>query len=241
MAAAAARSKRRRQTAAVIAGTLAIVALLYFFGPLGGSDDNNDTASKASTSTTANAAAPKCPPAAGTAERTTTFKAAPRMCIDKNKNYNALIKTDAGDVTVKLDAKAAPVTVNNFVFLARNHYYDGIVFHRVIKNFMIQGGDPEGTGSGGPGYTIPDEFSKDHKFKVGDIAMAKTAAPDSGGSQFFIVIGPQGEALPAEYAYFGHVTEGLDIVHAIEADGADADPTPPAVKHQIVSVTITEE
>ena len=136
--------------------------------------------------------------------------------------------------------------MNNFVFLARNHFYDGVIYHRVIPGFMVQGGDPEGTGSGGPGYSIPDEFSTDHKFAVGDVAMAKTPAPNSGGSQFFVVIGPQGESLPPQYTWFGKVVDGIETVEKIESDGdenADADGTGTVLKatHHIVSVTITEE
>ncbi|HUR78381.1 MAG TPA: peptidylprolyl isomerase [Acidimicrobiales bacterium] len=241
IAAAEQQAKRRRQIIGVVAGAIAIVGALYFFGPLGGSDDDDSSATSTTTTTRAKSSKVACPPKEGTAERTTTFAAAPKGCIDVDKSYSALIKTDAGDVTVELDPKIAPETVNSFVFLARNRFYEGLTFHRVLKNFMIQGGDPEGTGGGGPGYTIPDEFSPKHKFRVGDIAMAKTAAPDSGGSQFFVVIGPQGEALPPQYTFFGRVTSGLDVVKAIEADGAESDPNPPAVVHKIVSVTITEE
>lgn len=239
MAAAEQRAKRRRQGITVAVVAVAVVGALFIFGPLGGSDeeDPTDTAS----TTTAEVNKVDCPPKEGATARTVTFSGPPKRCIDLDKKYTALIKTDAGDIEVRLNPKTAPETVNNFVFLARHKYYEEVTFHRVIKNFMIQGGDPDGTGSGGPGYTIPDEFSPKHEFKVGDIAMAKTAQPNSGGSQFFIVIGPQGEALPPEYTYFGRVIKGLEVVKAIEADGAEADPNPPAVVHKIISVTITEE
>ncbi len=104
---------------------------------------------------------------------------------------------------------------------------------------MIQGGDPTGSGSGGPGYNLPDEFQPGYKFVVGDVAMAKTASPNSAGSQFFVVIGPQGEALPAEYTPFGRVTYGLDVVQKIEGDGSPDGA--PKVVHKIISVKITEE
>ena len=221
-----------------------VVLVLLFGGAIfwatQGGDDETDLAS-GTTTTAPNGRRSPCPPKAGAAERTTTFPGPPRMCIDAKKTYTALVKTDVGDIEMRLLPKTAPQTVNSFVFLARHKFYEGVTFHRVLKNFMIQGGDPQGTGSGGPGYTIPDEFSPKHKFEVGDVAMAKTSAPDSGGSQFFVVIGPQGESLPPQYTYFGRVTKGLEVVKAIEADGADADPNPPAVVHRIVSVTITEE
>ena len=111
--------------------------------------------------------------------------AAPTTVIDPSRSYTATIKTDKGDITVQLDPKTAPVTVNSFVFLACSGFYDGVTFHRVLPGFVAQGGDPTGTGSGGPGYTIPDEFSN-VPFEKGTLGMAKTSAPNSGGSQFFI-------------------------------------------------------
>ena len=215
-------------------------------------DDNSKNASANSTTTSLTPTTlalrkgdpNTCPPTAGTSKRFSIFETAPKMCIDAAKTYDATVKTDVGTYTVHLDPTVAPQTVNSFVFLARNHFYDGVIYHRVIPGFMIQGGDPEGTGSGGPGYSIPDEFSPDHKFAVGDLAMAKTTAPNSGGSQFFVVTGPQGESLPPQYTWFGTVTSGLDVVKAIEEDG-NSDPAaggvPPKVTHKIISVTITEE
>lgn len=184
-------------------------------------------------------AAVECPPAEGTPERVTAFEQAPPMCIDPAKMYTAKVETDAGEFTVALDAEKAPKTVNNFVFLARHQYYDGTPFHRVIKGFMAQGGDPEGTGRGGPGYTIEDELPSD-PYEVGSIAMANTGQPNSGGSQFFIVTGPDGVGLPPAYALFGKVTDGMDVVQKIEADGTEGEGMPPTV-HQIEKVTITEE
>jgi cyclophilin family peptidyl-prolyl cis-trans isomerase len=241
-AVAAAQQQAKRRRTFLFGGVIVVLfaaAIIYAISQ--GGDDEKTNVDANATTTTLKVNKVACAPKEGTVERTTTFSGPPKMCIDKDKSYTALVTTDVGDVEIKLFPKTAPETVNNFVFLARNKFYEGVTFHRVLKGFMIQGGDPEGTGSGGPGYTIPDEFSSAHKFKVGDVAMAKTAAPDSGGSQFFVVIGPQGEALPPQYSYFGHVTKGLEVVQAIEADGADSDPTPPAVVHKIMSVTITEE
>lgn len=190
-------------------------------------------------STQAPADAADCPPADGTGERVTEFSSPPPMCIDPGKNYTAKIATDAGEFTVALDAQKAPGTVNNFVFLARNHFYDTTPFHRVIQGFMAQGGDPEGTGMGGPGYTIEDELPQS-PYQVGSVAMANSGTPNSGGSQFFIVTGPDGEGLPREYALFGQVTEGMDVVQKIEADGTEGEGTP-KVTHTIETVTITEK
>lgn len=183
----------------------------------------------------------ECPAADNSSERITSFGAEPPMCIDDSKTYSAVIKTTLGDISVDLDAAKAPSTVNNFVFLSRYHFYEGAPFHRIIEGFMIQGGDAVGPapGTGSPGYAIEEEPPEPGEYKVGSIAMAKTAAPKSTGSQFFIVTGPQGEGLPPEYSLFGEVTEGLDVVKAIEAiptTPSDA----PTEEIYIESVSITE-
>lgn len=147
--------------------------------------------------------------------------------------------TDAGEVTIELDAKQAPETVNNFVVLARYKYYDGLTFHRVIKDFMAQGGDPSGDGSGGPGYEFDDELPKQGDYEVGSVAMAN-AGPDTNGSQFFIITGDSGVQLPPSYSLFGKVTKGMDAVEKIEADGSAGDGAPGKV-HTIESVTIAEK
>ena len=135
------------------------------------------------------------------------------MTIDVNKTYVATIKMDIGDITLELFAKDAPVTVNNFVFLAREHYYDGVTFHRVIPGFVAQAGDPTGTGRGGPGYTIKDEVNS-HKFLEGTLGMAKTSAPNSGGSQWFIDYSPQ-PSLDGGYTAFGQLSGGRDVLNQI--------------------------
>jgi cyclophilin family peptidyl-prolyl cis-trans isomerase len=143
------------------------------------------------------------------------YDKAPEMKIDPNKSYTATIDTNKGKIVVELFAKDAPKTVNNFVFLAREKFYDGLVFHRVIPNFMIQGGDPTGTGSGGPGYSIPDEYKDNpHHFdKPGQISMA-LSGPNTGGSQFFITHRATPH-LDNQFTIFGQVKEGQDIVNAI--------------------------
>ena len=141
-----------------------------------------------------------------------TYAAAPAMQIDSAKQYSATLKTALGDIDIKLHAAETPVTVNNFVFLAKEKFYDNVIFHRTIKGFMIQGGDPTGTGAGGPGYTIPDEaFSGE--YNRGVVAMARTMQPNSASSQFFIM--HANAALPKNYVIFGEVTAGMEVVDKI--------------------------
>ncbi len=149
------------------------------------------------------------------------------MTIDKNKSYSATIVTSKGTIELALDAKAAPVTVNNFVFLAREKFYDGLVFHRVEANFVVQTGDPVGNGTGGPGYTIPDESSP-LLHEAGSLGMAKGSAADTAGSQFYITLTPQ-PSLDHRYTVFGKVTTGMDVVAKI------------AVGDKMTSVTIAEK
>jgi cyclophilin family peptidyl-prolyl cis-trans isomerase len=179
----------------------------------------------------------ECPPADGSAARATAFEQAPPMCIDTNKTYRALVSTTKGDFTITLDAKTAPKTVNNFVVLSRYHFYDGVSFHRVIPGFVVQGGDPTGTGSGDIGYKFEDELPQDKSlYKLGTVAMANSG-PNTNGSQFYIVTG-EGR-LEAKYSIFGQVTEGFDTtIKAIEAGGsAGGTPSDPAY---ITSVSIAE-
>jgi cyclophilin family peptidyl-prolyl cis-trans isomerase len=160
------------------------------------------------------------------------------MCIDPARRYTAELTTTLGSMTIALDAASAPRTVNNFVTLARYHYYDGIIFHRIIKGFMCQGGDPTGTGRGGPGYKFADELPQPGRYEVGSVAMAN-AGPDTNGSQFFIVSGPSGVRLPPQYSLFGKVVKGLDIVaqmESVETDRSDR----PRTDVVIESITVTE-
>lgn len=142
----------------------------------------------------------------------------PAMQIDVNKQYFATLKTNKGDVRIELFPKETPKTVNNFVFLARNNFYDGVKFHRVIKDFMIQGGDPKGNGTGGPGYSFEDELPPKHSYDPGIVAMANSG-PNTNGSQFFICTGPNARGLNnpswAKYNQFGKVVGGMDVVTAI--------------------------
>lgn len=154
-----------------------------------------------------------------TASKNNKYKEAPKMTIDPNKSYTALLHTSKGDIKIELYAKDAPKTVNNFVFLARDKFYDGIRFHRIMKGFMIQTGDPLGNGTGGPGYTIEDELPPKHPYEPGVVAMAKTPRPNSGGSQFFIGNGDgvRGLQQSPDYTVFGKVIGGMDVVQAISS------------------------
>ena len=146
--------------------------------------------------------------------RTTNFSSPPPMVIDPAKSYTARMETSMGDLTIELDAASAPLTVNNFVFLATNRYYEGVIFHRIIQGFVCQGGDPEGSGRGGPGYKFADE-DVTKPYELGSVAMAN-AGPNTNGSQFFLISGPSGVRLPPQYNHFGRITEGLDVLDRME-------------------------
>ncbi|MEY2417069.1 MAG: peptidyl-prolyl cis-trans isomerase [Ilumatobacteraceae bacterium] len=184
-----------------------------------------------------------CPAVDGSSPRTISFAKAPPNCIDATKTYTAVVTTNKGAYTIALDASAAPLTVNNFVVLARYHYFDNTICHRAIPAFAVQCGDPTGTGGGGPGYSFADELPAAGSYKVGSIAMANSG-PDTDGSQFFIITGASGVALPANYTLFGQVTDGLDTtVKALDALGNPdqaANGVPPLEQIIIQSVTITE-
>jgi peptidylprolyl isomerase len=156
------------------------------------------------------------PPFDGSAPKRQKFSSPPEMGIDPSKRYTATIDTSMGEMVVALDPIKAPKTVNNFVFLALNHYYEGIIFHRIIKGFVLQGGDPEGSGRGGPGYRFEDELPKAGQYQIGSLAMAN-AGPNTNGSQFFVISGPDGVRLPPAYSLFGQVVKGLEVVEAIQS------------------------
>ncbi len=167
------------------------------------------------------------------------YAAPPPMTINTKAKYTATMKTSLGDIVIDLFASEAPKTVNNFVFLSREGFYDGVVFHRIIKGFMIQGGDPTGTGSGGPGYRFDDEpVTRD--YLAGTLAMAN-AGPNTNGSQFFIM--HQRGGLPKNYTIFGQVVKGIEVVDAlantpVRPSGEGSQPVTPPV---ILSIAITEE
>lgn len=155
------------------------------------------------------------------------YPSPPQLTIDPNKKYTATFNTSRGEIVCELFAKEAPKTVNNFVFLARDKFYDGTKFHRVIANFMIQGGCPEGTGYGGPGYRFEDEIQgRKNNHKVGSLSMAN-AGPGTNGSQFFITHVAT-EYLDGKHTVFGQVIKGQDVVNAVKQGDT------------ITSLTITE-
>jgi cyclophilin family peptidyl-prolyl cis-trans isomerase len=233
-----------------LVAALAIVALVG--AACGGSDSSSENSDSPDDSATVSAedSAPSgdpaatntadCPPAEGTETRTGQFDAPPPACLTPGVTYEAIVTTNKGEFTIVLDPESAPVAANNFVFLARNRYFDDTPCHRIIPNFVVQCGDPTGTGTGGPGYTIVDEPPAPGRYQVGSIAMAKTIEPDSAGSQFFIISGSDGAALPPDYALFGQVTDGLDsTVAALDAAGTTGDGVP-SEPIQIQSVRIVE-
>ena len=168
----------------------------------------------------------------------TQYSSPPAMSIDAAKSYTATLKTNHGEITIELFASDAPITVNNFLFLARENFYDGVIFHRVIDGFMIQGGDPTGTGTGGPGYRFQDEIVPSITFaEPGLLAMANSG-PGTNGSQFFITVTPTPH-LNGNHTIFGKVTDGYDVVLAISQlnTGPRDKPADPVV---IESIDISE-
>lgn len=231
------------------ARALALVVVLALAALLGGCGDGGGGGSPAGPSepgaarTITNAAGDECsarepdPPA-----QPATYGAPPPMAIDPAATYRARIETSCGTIVIALDAGLAPVAVNNFVFLAREGFYDGLTFHRAIPDYIIQTGDPEGDGRGGPGYTFADELPDDG-YPTGSVAMAN-AGPDTNGSQFFIVTGTA--PLPNSFTRFGRVVRGLDVARAIEGfantsgDPGDPEAARPTETLYIHRVTITE-
>ncbi len=195
--------------------------------------------------------APTCPPNTqiGAPSRIIHFTKAPPLCISPTGIYDADVYTTAGTFTIQMNAAKSLSAVNNFVFLARYRYYNGVIFQRVIPGFVVQGGDPTGTGSGGPGYSFTGNTppsscqTKNDCYPLGSVAMANTGSPTSNGSQFFIVVGPSGEALPPKYTLFGKVISGMNVVQKIASEGnsnPQANGMPPKVTYHMISVTITQ-
>ena len=172
-----------------------------------------------------------------------TYAAPPPMTIDQNKTYTATIKTNYGDIVIQFLPKEAPIAVNNFIFLARAGFYDGVKFHRVIKGFMIQSGDPTGTGRGGPGYKFADELPTTRDYVQGTLAMANSGY-NTNGSQFFITLADLSYSLPKLYTIFGLVTGGMDVVTKIgnvPVKTANGELSSPTVDVHINTITITEQ
>ena len=239
-------ARRKRVVTLTLVGLLG-AAVIAAFVVFGGSDDKDTEAadspdtSAVETTTTTTAPEPQdvgCAAADGSSEQVLAFTNAPEMCIDPAKSYSAAVTTNQGAFTIALDAQRAPKTVNNFVNLARYRFYDGLIFHRIIDGFMFQGGDPTGTGSGGPGYEFEDELPAEGEYEFYSVAMANSG-PDTNGSQFFVITGQQGVGLPPSYSLFGKVVDGTDVADKIGKTETD-DGDQPLENVVIESVTITE-
>jgi cyclophilin family peptidyl-prolyl cis-trans isomerase len=244
---AAERRRRRRQriTAGVVAFALAIGGGAFAFATILGG--NEKPKSKPSSSPSSPTPSPSASYSPGTGKQTGTvkpqpapahvacgakappgagkpkpqFNGPPPLSIDKKATYVATMTTSCGAIKIKLLADRSPITVNSFVFLARHHFFDGQYFHRLDTSIdVVQGGDPEESGSGGPGYSIPDELTGTEAYPPGTLAMAHSQAPNSGGSQFFLITGPNGAKLDQPpgntYAVFGTVVAGLDVAQKIQ-------------------------
>jgi len=234
--------KRRKRTRSTV--TIAIIGALFVgvvvLLSVAGNDKKKATPPVTTPPTTA-ALPTGC--VLSTPKQTTkpTYKSAPPMTIDTSKTYVAHVDSTCGTFDITLDAKVAPKTVNSFVFLAKNHFYDGLSFHRLVKDFVIQGGDPKGDGTGGPGYELPDE-PPTNGYHAGSVAMANSG-PGTSGSQFFVAVSENGAkglgGPPYKYSDLGTVTKGMDVVQKLMtfAPAADGPPTRPLYMNK---VTITE-
>ena len=208
----------------------AVAGLLAVAAACSDEEETAPTATPRGTATPGSAATTG--PAAG------QYATPPAMAIDPQKSYVAVLETDKGVIRIKLLPDIAPQTVNSFVFLAREGYFDGVTFHRVLPGFVAQGGDPTGTGRGGPGYNLPDEFS-DTPIDKGIVAMANTGQPNSGGSQFFITYTRQ-QGLDGGYTVFGEVIEGMDVAEKLTPRDPQTNPNAPP-GDRMIKVTIEEQ
>ena len=227
-----------RGLAFLAVGVIAAVAIAC------GDDDGNsptDTPAPFTATPTSEAAvANDCPDPTGDALEPVvkTYDSAPEQVIDDEKSYTAVVHTERGDFTMTLRPDLAPQHVNSFVFLARDGYYNGVTFHRVLPGFAAQAGDPSGTGSGSPGYSILAEFTDQVSFTDGVVGAARGGHPDSAGSQWFVTLG-EASHLNGQYTVFAEVTQGMDVVQCLTARNTDIDPgAPPGDK--IISIEITE-
>ncbi len=220
------RDRRLRAGRGLLFVLVPVVILVIVFSVLSGGDDSSKTSTGKKNGCTTVPSDYKIP-------TKDTAQKQPALTIDPSKTYTALVNTSCGPITVTLDAEAAPTAVNNFVSLAKSGFYDGTPWHRAAKDFVIQGGDPKGDGTGGPGYSVVGETPKDN-YPVGAVAAAKSGNAPAGdfGSQFFIVIGSQGASLPNDYALLrlghqGHRRREEDRLVRAESGRRSADPEGP--------------
>ena len=240
------REKTTRTALIVVGSIVAVFAIVLIANLFIGGDDDAATTDALPTvpeaagevfAATGEFVPAGCPSPDGSAEQQQSFDAQPPMCLDSTVSYSALVTTNKGEITIELDQDKAPVTVNNFVFLARNQYFDDTTCHRIIPGFVVQCGDPTATGGGDPGYKFADELPEAGEYRIGSIAMANSG-PDTNGSQFFIITGENGASLPPQYTLFGEVATGFDeTVIKMEAAGtASGSPSEPV---EIQSVVIS--
>jgi peptidylprolyl isomerase len=205
-------------------------------------DDNGSaaTVTDAPIGATTAPAVSDCPPLSGDAPEVQmkSYPNVPEMMIDAAKTYTAVVHTERGDFTMNLRADLAPQHVNSFVFLAREGYFDGVTFHRVLPGFVAQTGDPTGSGSGGPGYLLPAEFTTEVNYTRGTVGMARTNDPNSAGSQWFVTYGDAAN-LNGAYTIFAEVTDGMDVVDCITPRDPSTNPGAPA-GDKIIGIDITE-
>ncbi|MCZ7528238.1 MAG: peptidylprolyl isomerase [Acidimicrobiia bacterium] len=241
------RSRQRRTLRNVLIFAVIGVVVFVLFAVLGDDDEGDEssatTTTVASTTTSASSALPAgCREVEAPAPKDVSFPEPPAMEIDPAGTYTARMQTTCGEIAIALDAATAPQSVNNFVFLARQGFYDGLAFVRSAAGFVVQAGSPTQDNAGGPGYSLQGEVPADG-YELGSVAMAKggSEAPGTAGSQFFIVTSPDGPAkLTPDYAVVGTVTEGLEVAQTIESlapPSGDGPPTRPVV---IERVTIEE-
>jgi cyclophilin family peptidyl-prolyl cis-trans isomerase len=259
-----ARKRRRnlRRVISIVVVAAIVVGISYWIaGGHHSTKSTSTTTTNAKTSTSTTSAAPAggsgnkslsaittsadCPASFSATLNKPSWPSAPKMTIDQSKTYTVTVTTDIGPFTIQLDPKTAPIAVNSFVFLAQQHFFDCVIFHRVIPSFVDQTGDPTGTGTGGPGYQFaePGPKTASPQYPLGSVAMANsnnpaTTDPTTNGSQFFIVAGSQGESLAPNYTLFGQVTSGMAVIDKINQAGASSGT--PTTPHRMVSVTVTE-
>jgi peptidyl-prolyl cis-trans isomerase B (cyclophilin B) len=211
-------AKRRRRFKTGRNVVIALVALAAVFGLV--QLTKKDDSSNASSSTPAPTCVQRTPT---NPPKTLTYPDGPDHVIDDGATYEVRLHTSCGDIPIKLDVKQAPATVNSFLFLVQNEFYNGTTFHRIVTDFVDQGGDPTGTGSGGPGYTLPDEPPKGGTYKIGDVAMANSG-PGTTGSQFFLVVSKAGAknlGTSGAYSLLGHMSDdGLKVAQKINTFGS---------------------
>jgi peptidyl-prolyl cis-trans isomerase B (cyclophilin B) len=226
--------------AAVLRPVAALVACCALLAAGCGSEKKAAATPTATPTATATAtatptqAATGCPQVTKPGPKDVGHLAKPHTKLDPKKTYVATVKTSCGTFKIKLDAKRAPITGGNFAYLVSKHFFDKLTFHRIVPQFVIQGGDPKGDGTGGPGYTVVEAPPKDLTYSPGIVAMAKTQTDPSGasGSQFFVVTGAGAASLPPQYALLGKVTQGMPVVQkigALQADATTGQPVTPVV------------